>query len=126
MMEETFMRHCCPEKGKATDREWTDRDNHDKDVLALDSVLDESALQQWDRAREGDVPPQSLVSETTQLEDADASFHFHDGTAMFCADCRDDDADSCESGLTGSSDREEWELRHDDFGDVSDYEDDSY
>ena len=45
---------------------------------------------------------------------------------MICADGRDDDADSCESGLTGSSDRDEWEVRHDDFGDLSDYDDDDY
>ena len=108
------MKHTKKEDCNKTDLAWSDRDEHDSDVLVLEKVLDEGALQQWDTAREGDEPPQTLVSETIRLDDADTSFAFMDGTAMICAYDRDDDAESCESGLTGSSDRDEWKVRHND------------
>ena len=121
-MAESFMRHC----------QTVDSDPSrpalafDKETGDLESVLNETALMQWDRAGEGDPPAHTLVAKDTVLEDADNAFAFTDGTAVFCADGRDDDADSCESGLTGSSDRDEWEVRHDDLGDLGDYDDESY
>ena len=124
-MEELFMKHVKRVDGHAKQSEWADRNQHD-DVLALDKVLDENRLSEWDLAEEGAAPPKPLVLEQDALVEADASFVFDDGTAMTCADCRDDDAESCESGLTGSSDRGEWELQHDDFGDLDDYQDDEY
>ena len=125
-MAESFMRHFKSVENSKRGPEWEDKDKHDNETGDLQGVLNEKALMQWDRAGEGDPPVHTLVAKDTVLEDADNSFAFNDGTAVLSADGRDDDADSCESGLTGSSDRDEWEVRHDDLGDLGDYNDEGY
>jgi hypothetical protein len=99
---------------------WAVRDEHDA-TLKLDSVLCEEALQRLDTAKEGDAP-QSVVSSHGSRElatvDPEAPLLLDDGTVVGGVDpWHEDDADSCASGLTGSSCRSEWELEHDDLGD---------
>jgi hypothetical protein len=99
---------------------WAERDEHD-DILKMDSVLSEEALQRLDKAKEGDGP-QCVLSEQGRQElatiDPEAPLIVDDGTVAGGLDpWHEDDADSCISGYTGSSCRSEWVIEHDDLSD---------
>ena len=105
---------------------WAERDQHDE-TLKLDSVLYEEALRRLDTATEGDEPAGVLselgVQELASI-DPEVPIVVDDGTIAGGVDpWHEDDADSCASGLTGSSSHSEWALEHDDFG-KSDWEED--
>ena len=99
---------------------WAERDKHDES-LKLDSVLCYEALRSLDTAKEGDSPPEHVLSDQGRQElnpiDPKVPIFLDDGTVAGGRDPWHDDADSCVSGPPGSDCGSEWALDNDDFGD---------
>ncbi len=99
---------------------WAERDKHDES-LKLDSVLCDKALRSLDTAKEGDAPPEHVLSEQGRQElgpiDPEVPIVVDDGTVAGGMDPWHDDSESCVSGPPGSECESDWAVDNDDFGD---------